>query len=224
MVIAKIFPVTHFSRAIQNYYEHLAMHFDHWERKNSSASTMPNLSSEPSRLFVTSTDVFGQRIGVFNNSNPRTQNGNVSNTNTLVQPIEPVLATTRDHLTEGVISSNQTLSPTDSEQAFTRIKHFSSQNSYYVANAIRDSLKDIVGESEDSYRSVDDEFLSARRRSFFETLFHGVEDLSTAQPCRFSLNDIDALFSEGATGGNSLARNYKGTTDAIHDLGSTLGL
>lgn len=81
------------------------------------------------------------------------------------------------------------------DDAVCKLKLFSSSQTYDVANSVKDVLNDTLGEKCMAEIYVSHNLLAEKRQLFFNTLFTHTDDLCTALPCRFSIEDVDTLFS-----------------------------
>lgn len=108
------------------------------------------------------------------------------------------------------------------ESAVCKLKHFSSPQTYAVANSVKDDLDNTLGDHNSTQIYVSKELLLEKRRSFFETLFTHTDELHTALPCRFSIDDIDQMFERDSIVDCDPSTLYRKRLAALERLRETL--
>jgi hypothetical protein len=108
------------------------------------------------------------------------------------------------------------------ESAVCKLKHFSSPDTYSIANSVKESLQNALGGSNSTQIYVGKELLLEKRRLFFETLFTHGDDLCTALPCRFSIDNIDQMFQNDKTSKSDASSLYRRRLAALDQLRETL--
>ncbi|KPI89126.1 hypothetical protein ABL78_1770 [Leptomonas seymouri] len=177
-------------------------------------------SNERSDMYVTSLDVFNRRayfdpqkenftdaqIGSFGATTPFASQGD--------KKVEKNLASSEVQYNDDHVESNIELK----ESAVCRLKQFSTPEAYGVANSVKDDLHDTLGESDPAQIYVNKTSLLEKRQLFFETLFTHTDDLHTALPCRFSIEDVLRLFQDD----DQMGSVYQKRLAALERLRETL--
>ncbi|KPA85464.1 hypothetical protein ABB37_01759 [Leptomonas pyrrhocoris] len=181
-------------------------------------------ANERSDMYVTALDVFNRRayfdpqkesftdaqLGNFGAATPLTSKRNSK----VAENSTPSETQRNSGQPESYIEPN--------ESAVCKLKHFSSAEAYMTANSVKEDLMDTLGENNSAQIYVHKELLQEKRRLFFETLFTHSDDLHTALPCRFSIDDVDKLFQDDSQIKSDPSKLYRNRLRALDRLRETL--